>query len=194
MRGAFGKPTGTVARVNIGQILISVRAKDSNKAVVIEALRRAKYKFPGRQYIIVSNKWGFTPYGKEEFAEMRQNGTLIPDGWVSVNGRSGRPLIDVIPQMLRQVHSAQGSFEHLEAQDGARSVNKCSNVERICVLYNLQSPRPCPEPSWNAKQRIKASYRKRRDRRQTLQRKPVRGQGLSQREIKSNEARHEAYG
>lgn len=36
MRGAFGKPQGTVARVNIGQIIFSVRSKDTNKAVVIE--------------------------------------------------------------------------------------------------------------------------------------------------------------
>lgn len=27
MRGAFGKPTGLVARVNIGQILMSIRTK-----------------------------------------------------------------------------------------------------------------------------------------------------------------------
>ena len=31
MRGAWGKPNGTVARVNIGQILLSVRCKDSSK-------------------------------------------------------------------------------------------------------------------------------------------------------------------
>lgn len=31
MRGAYGKPNGTVARVNIGQILLSVRTKDSSK-------------------------------------------------------------------------------------------------------------------------------------------------------------------
>lgn len=49
MRGAFGKPTGLVARVEIGQILFSVRTKDSAKAGAIESLRRAKYKFPGRQ-------------------------------------------------------------------------------------------------------------------------------------------------
>lgn len=29
MRGAFGKPNGLVARVNIGQVLISVRTRDS---------------------------------------------------------------------------------------------------------------------------------------------------------------------
>lgn len=77
MRGAWGKPYGTVARVNIGQIILSIRCKDSNKAVVMEvsasvnagtrrgltklrsqAFRRAQYKFPGRQKIIVSKKWG----------------------------------------------------------------------------------------------------------------------------------------
>ena len=44
MRGAWGKPYGTVARVNIGQIILSIRTKDANKAIVIEALRRARYK------------------------------------------------------------------------------------------------------------------------------------------------------
>lgn len=51
MRGAFGKPQGTVARVNIGQVIMSVRTKDGNKASAIEALRRAKFKFPGRQKV-----------------------------------------------------------------------------------------------------------------------------------------------
>ena len=48
MRGAFGKTYGTVARVEIGQILLSVRARDQHGESVMEALRRAKYKFPGR--------------------------------------------------------------------------------------------------------------------------------------------------
>jgi large subunit ribosomal protein L10e len=55
MRGAFGKPLGTVARVNIGQPIISCRAKDQHKAHVIEALRRAKFKFPGRQKVITKS-------------------------------------------------------------------------------------------------------------------------------------------
>jgi large subunit ribosomal protein L10e len=80
MRGAFGKPIGKVARVEIGQVLVSVRTKDSNKAVVIEALRRCKYKFPGRQKIIVSNKWGFTKLTREEYAVERSEGRLQPDG------------------------------------------------------------------------------------------------------------------
>lgn len=80
MRGAFGKPYGTVARVNIGQIMVSVRTRDNNKAVVIEALRRAKYKFPGRQKIILSKKWGFTPLDRDVYVEKRQAGLLQPDG------------------------------------------------------------------------------------------------------------------
>merc|ERR1711957_1111667 len=64
MRGAFGKPQGTCARVDIGQILLSVRRKDTNEANCCEALRRAKFKFPGRQKIIVSKKWGFTSYSR----------------------------------------------------------------------------------------------------------------------------------
>ncbi|CAB4410425.1 unnamed protein product [Rhizophagus irregularis] len=55
-------------------------AFDNNKPTVIEALRRAKYKFPGRQKIIVSKKWGFTKLSREEYMEKRQNGLLQPDG------------------------------------------------------------------------------------------------------------------
>merc|ERR1712178_199601 len=39
MRGAFGKPQGTCARVAIGQILLSVRTKDGNVDSAHEALR-----------------------------------------------------------------------------------------------------------------------------------------------------------
>jgi large subunit ribosomal protein L10e len=31
MRGAWGKPNGTVARVNIGQILMSLRTRDASR-------------------------------------------------------------------------------------------------------------------------------------------------------------------
>lgn len=53
MRGAFGKPQGTVARVHIGQPIMSVRSGDRYKAQVVEALRRAKFKFPGRQKVTI---------------------------------------------------------------------------------------------------------------------------------------------
>eukprot|EP00957_Ditylum_brightwellii_P176937 13477713-Ditylum_brightwellii.AAC.1 len=49
MRHAYGKPQGTAARVAIGQPIMSVRSKDSYQAAITEALRRAKFKFPGRQ-------------------------------------------------------------------------------------------------------------------------------------------------
>jgi len=80
MRGAWGKPNGTVARVNIGQILMSVRTRDSNRAFALEALRRSQYKFPGRQKIIVSKNWGFTPLRREEYIEKRSAGELLEDG------------------------------------------------------------------------------------------------------------------
>lgn len=80
MRQAFGKPVGKVARVDIGQIILSVRSREANLKHVIEALRRCKYKFPGRQRIIVSNKWGFTPYTKEEYELYRQQGRLEDRG------------------------------------------------------------------------------------------------------------------
>ena len=99
MRGAFGKPYDSVARVNIGQILLSVRTRDSSKlhsihfypcellltdssdrANAIEALRRSQYKFPGRQKIIVSKNWGFTPLRREEYIEKRKAGHVRIDG------------------------------------------------------------------------------------------------------------------
>ncbi|RQM08040.1 hypothetical protein DH86_00001372, partial [Scytalidium sp. 3C] len=80
MRGAWGKPQGTVARVNIGQIILSVRTRDSNRAIALEALRRSQYKFPGRQKIIVSKNWGFTPLRREEYLEKKEAGKVLVDG------------------------------------------------------------------------------------------------------------------
>jgi large subunit ribosomal protein L10e len=80
MRGAFGKAHGTVARVNIGQILLSVRSTDKHREAVVESLRRSKFKFPGRQKIYVSKKWGFTKWDREDYEKMRADGRLRPDG------------------------------------------------------------------------------------------------------------------
>ena len=77
MRGAWGKPYGTAARVNIGQSLLSVRCKDSNAHVIQEALRRARYKFPGRQKIIISKKWGFTSVGREEYLKLKEDKRVV---------------------------------------------------------------------------------------------------------------------
>jgi len=80
MRGAFGKPQGTVARVHIGQVIMSVRTKAQNKEHVVEALRRAKFKFPGRQKIHISKKYGFTKFNACDFDDMMAEKRLIPDG------------------------------------------------------------------------------------------------------------------
>merc|ERR1712054_246430 len=80
MRGAFGKPQGLVARVRIGQPLMSMRVKEQHAAHAFEALRRAKFKFPGRQKIFTSKKWGLTKFDKEEFAEGIKTGRIVTDG------------------------------------------------------------------------------------------------------------------
>ncbi|CAH9103762.1 unnamed protein product [Cuscuta europaea] len=80
MRGAFGKPQGVCARVAIGQVLLSVRCKDSNSQNAQEALRRAKFKFPGRQKIIVSRKWGFTKFNRTDYLNYKKEGRIMSDG------------------------------------------------------------------------------------------------------------------
>merc|ERR1711934_130555 len=80
MRGAWGKAQGTVARVHIGQPITSVRLREQNEANAIEALRRSKFKFPGRQKIVISKKWGFTKWPRDKFEQMRADGILVPDG------------------------------------------------------------------------------------------------------------------
>lgn len=91
MRGAFGKPYGCVARVDIGQVIMSVRTKDTFRDGVITALRKAMFKFPGRQKVLLSRKWGFTKYSREEYQERLDNGTLKKDGaYVQYKGDKGR--------------------------------------------------------------------------------------------------------
>ena len=67
MGGAFGKPLGKAARVAIGTILFSIRVGNNNIEHAKEALRRAKFKFPGRQTVVMSKKFGFTKYYKTEY-------------------------------------------------------------------------------------------------------------------------------
>jgi large subunit ribosomal protein L10e len=91
MRHSYGKPIGVAARVDIGQILLSVRSKDSNEKHVIEAIRRGKFKFAGRQKILKSLKWGFTKYPREEYVALRKAGVLAVDGnQVKVHNRRGK--------------------------------------------------------------------------------------------------------
>ncbi|KAG5205559.1 hypothetical protein JEQ12_018809 [Ovis aries] len=80
MCGAFGKPQGTVARIHIGQVIMSIHTKLQNKDHVIEALCWAKFKFPSCQNIHISKKWGFTKFNTNEFENLVAEKRLIPDG------------------------------------------------------------------------------------------------------------------
>lgn len=48
------------------QVLMSIRCRDQHGSVAEEALRRAKFKFPGRQKIIKSNNW-WVAHGQRGF-------------------------------------------------------------------------------------------------------------------------------
>ena len=85
MRGAWGKPYGTVARVNIGQIILSIRCKDATAPVIMEALRRARYKFPGRQKIIVSKKWGFTNVNKGDYLKLKEEKKVLQCVYIHIS-------------------------------------------------------------------------------------------------------------
>ncbi len=80
MRHAFGKPIGKTARVSIGDILMSIRCKEQHVGKAQEALRRAKMKYPGRQNIFVSRKYGFTKLVKSEFYKLESEGKIVSDG------------------------------------------------------------------------------------------------------------------
>ena len=80
MRGAYGKPQGTCARVDIGQVLLSIRCKDVHAPLAAEALRRAKYKFAGRQKIVASRNWGFTKFTRDDYIAWKKEGRLVNYG------------------------------------------------------------------------------------------------------------------
>ena len=91
IRHLYGNHIAVADYVDIGQILISVQAKDANRAHVIEAICRGKFKFAGRQKILRSNKWGFTKYPRSEYVALRKAGVLTADGnIVKVHNRRGR--------------------------------------------------------------------------------------------------------
>merc|ERR1712065_97818 len=100
MRGAYGKPLGVCARVGIGQILMSLRCKEANIPKAIESFRRAKFKFAGRQKIVVSSKWGFTKFKKDEYLSLKQEGRLCAQGVHSVKYDTKGPLADRTPETV----------------------------------------------------------------------------------------------
>eukprot|EP00178_Gracilaria_changii_P014804 TRINITY_DN4153_c0_g1_i1.p1 TRINITY_DN4153_c0_g1~~TRINITY_DN4153_c0_g1_i1.p1 ORF type:complete len:230 (+),score=19.66 TRINITY_DN4153_c0_g1_i1:28-717(+) len=80
MRGAFGKPYGVAARVRVGQILLSVRSRMDKREHVLEACRRGKMKFAGRQVVLESKKWGFTTVPRYRFDRDVAEGKVVYDG------------------------------------------------------------------------------------------------------------------
>ncbi len=60
--------------------MLTYYSRAPDRATAIEALRRSQYKFPGRQKIIVSKNWGFTPLRRDEYQEKRAAGELLIDG------------------------------------------------------------------------------------------------------------------
>merc|ERR1712007_289765 len=76
--------------IKVGQVLLSVRTKEEKCSIAVEALRRAKFKFAGRQKVHVSSKYGFTPFSKADYQKWKDMGRLIPNGqdvkWLSSNG------------------------------------------------------------------------------------------------------------
>ena len=47
---------------------------------VCEAMRRCKYKFPGRQQIVVDNKWGFTEFTHPQYKALQEQGMMYNQG------------------------------------------------------------------------------------------------------------------
>lgn len=80
MRQAYGKPSGLAARVHIGDVLLSIRVKDQHLKQAVEALRRAKFKFPGRQQIIITNRQGFNEYTRAQYEQYKAEGRLEDRG------------------------------------------------------------------------------------------------------------------
>jgi large subunit ribosomal protein L10e len=101
MRGAYGKPQGLTARVKIGQIIMSVRCRDSATVHVEEALRRGQAKFAGVFRVVRSPKWGFTKWNREEYLKMKAEGLFVKDG-VNVKHVNGRgPLAKTATYVIR---------------------------------------------------------------------------------------------
>nr|XP_027202102.1 60S ribosomal protein L10-like [Dermatophagoides pteronyssinus] len=98
MRGAFGKPTGLVARVNIGQTLMSIRCKQDKLPEAFSALNRARYKFPGRQTVFISKKWGFTNLTVDDYLSLKDEGKIVSDGVTCKIVRAKGPLSNTFPE------------------------------------------------------------------------------------------------
>merc|ERR1712141_222872 len=90
MRNAWGKAYGKACRVKIGCELISIRTLQKNIPHALQAMRRARMKFPGRQKVAISRKVGFTKYTKEEIGHLKETGRFRYEGHVRDGTLHGR--------------------------------------------------------------------------------------------------------
>ena len=106
MRLAYGKAEGKVARVNIDDILISVRCKEDPAVVECakDALRRASMKFPGRQVVMVSQKFGFTHMTHHQYAKAEKKGDIKGYGAFCRLRRKRGPLSQVLVEHKKGGH------------------------------------------------------------------------------------------
>ena len=51
---------------------MTIRTKDEKVQTAVEACRRAKFKFPGRQKIHVSSYFGMTKFKKEDYQKWKE--------------------------------------------------------------------------------------------------------------------------
>ncbi|EDS44637.1 conserved hypothetical protein [Culex quinquefasciatus] len=62
------------------QSIMSVRSSDRFRQQVVEALRRAKFKFPSRRKIFIWKKWDFTKYDRDQHQVYWDGVCLVSDG------------------------------------------------------------------------------------------------------------------
>ncbi|TVY45724.1 60S ribosomal protein L10-A [Lachnellula subtilissima] len=146
MRGAWGKPNGTVARVNIGQIILSIRTRETYRAHALESLRRSQYKFPGRQKIIVSKNWGFTPLRREEYMEKKATGKVLVDGayvqFLSNHG-SWQTTSDVSQLLSRRHKCCVLQGQRIILQNERRTFDLICDGWIARCLYGIRSSEHC---------------------------------------------------
>merc|ERR1711973_196658 len=104
MRGAYGKPYGLVARVNIGQILLSIRCKDNAVNHAQKALKLSSMKFPGRQKIFVGKKWGFTNIPREDYKRLQEEGMTHDQGTFATIRCTKGPLHEQFGEQAKLIH------------------------------------------------------------------------------------------
>merc|ERR1711998_742479 len=102
MRHAYGKALCKSARVNIGSVLLSIRTTVDKVPMAQEALRRAKFKFPGRQTVFVSRKYGFPKIINSDFRRLQKDNKIMGDGVNVKVLKTKGPLLHLAGWLQRQ--------------------------------------------------------------------------------------------